>query len=135
MHATFRPGSSSLSFSLVGACVSPRRACCTHLSIAFAVAIANALYCPRYSTATLFVHVIALIMSLVMIFHIRSKYTAVGRKEILIFFYLYVIYTIFEMILFAGATLGTDTYPVCVLSVKSPHPCPTFNRPVAARQI
>lgn len=28
-------------------------------------------------------------MVLIMILHIRSKYTAVGRKEILIFFYMY----------------------------------------------
>lgn len=28
-------------------------------------------------------------MVIIMILHIRSKYTAVGRKEILIFFYMY----------------------------------------------
>lgn len=28
-------------------------------------------------------------MVIIMILHIRSKYTAVGRKEILVFFYMY----------------------------------------------
>ncbi len=28
-------------------------------------------------------------MTAIMVYHIRSKYTAVGRKEIVLFFYLY----------------------------------------------
>lgn len=28
-------------------------------------------------------------MTLIMLFHVRSKYTAVGRKEIVLFFYIY----------------------------------------------
>jgi hypothetical protein len=39
--------------------------------------------------ATAFLHIVALLMVTVMIVHIRSKYTAVGRKEIVTFFYLY----------------------------------------------
>jgi hypothetical protein len=39
--------------------------------------------------ATAFLHICALLMVIIMILHIRSKYTAVGRKEILIFFYQY----------------------------------------------
>lgn len=39
--------------------------------------------------ATTIAHVAALIMVFIMVLHIRSKYTAVGRKEILIFFYMY----------------------------------------------
>lgn len=40
-------------------------------------------------SATCFIHIAALIMSAIMVYHIRSKYTAVGRKEIVLFFYLY----------------------------------------------
>ncbi|KAK4056961.1 Chitin synthase, class 7 [Microbotryomycetes sp. JL221] len=39
--------------------------------------------------ATAFLHICALIMVTIMILHIRSKYTAVGRKEIVLFFYFY----------------------------------------------
>ncbi|CAE7228928.1 unnamed protein product [Rhizoctonia solani] len=42
-----------------------------------------------FQPAVLFVHILALAMTGIMILHIRSKYTAVGRKEILTFFYLY----------------------------------------------
>ncbi|TFK68519.1 hypothetical protein BDN72DRAFT_841728 [Pluteus cervinus] len=42
-----------------------------------------------FQPSTFFVHIIALIMTTIMIVHIRSKYTAVGRKEILMFFYMY----------------------------------------------
>jgi hypothetical protein len=41
-------------------------------------------------TATCFVHIAALAMTAIMLFHLRSKYTAVGRKEICLFFYIYV---------------------------------------------
>jgi len=44
-----------------------------------------------FQPAACFVHIVAIIMTLIMIFHIRSKYTAVGRKEIVMFFYLYAI--------------------------------------------
>ncbi|KAH9850615.1 chitin synthase III catalytic subunit [Lenzites betulinus] len=44
-----------------------------------------------FQPSTAFVHVVAIFMTGIMIFHIRSKYTAVGRKEILMFFYLYAI--------------------------------------------
>ncbi|GAA6029157.1 hypothetical protein JCM8097_001628 [Rhodosporidiobolus ruineniae] len=44
-----------------------------------------------FQPATSFLHICALLMVIIMILHIRSKYTAVGRKEILIFFYIYFI--------------------------------------------
>jgi hypothetical protein len=44
-----------------------------------------------FQPSTCFIHIVAIIMTAIMIFHIRSKYTAVGRKEILMFFYLYAI--------------------------------------------
>lgn len=48
------------------------------------------------------VHIIALVMTTIMIIHIRSKFTAVGRKEITTFFYIYMMLTVFSLILDAG---------------------------------
>ncbi|KZV77448.1 hypothetical protein PENSPDRAFT_620915 [Peniophora sp. CONT] len=42
-----------------------------------------------FQPSTFFVHIVALVMTAIMVYHIRGKYTAVGRKEILTFFYLY----------------------------------------------
>ncbi|CDR87297.1 related to CHS7-control of protein export from the ER (like chitin synthase III) [Sporisorium scitamineum] len=42
-----------------------------------------------FQPATCFIHIAALIMTAIMVYHIRSKYTAVGRKEIVLFFYLF----------------------------------------------
>ncbi|UZJ53519.1 hypothetical protein CBS101457_002839 [Exobasidium rhododendri] len=42
-----------------------------------------------FQPATCIIHIAALIMTTIMVYHIRSKYTAVGRKEIVLFFYLY----------------------------------------------
>ena len=44
-----------------------------------------------FQPAVAFVHLLAMCMTGIMVFHIRSKYTAVGRKEILTFFYLYLV--------------------------------------------
>ncbi|KAG8742119.1 Chitin synthase, class 7 [Ceratobasidium sp. 414] len=44
-----------------------------------------------FQPAVAFVHLLAMCMTIIMILHIRSKYTAVGRKEILTFFYLYLV--------------------------------------------
>lgn len=50
-----------------------------------------------FEPATLVVHVIALIMTAIMVYHIRSKYTAVGRREILLFFYMFLsLFNIFK---------------------------------------
>jgi hypothetical protein len=49
-----------------------------------------------------FMHILALIMTVIMIIHVRSKFTAVGRKEITSFFYIYMLLTIFSLILDAG---------------------------------
>ncbi|TXT04991.1 hypothetical protein VHUM_03811 [Vanrija humicola] len=42
-----------------------------------------------FQPATCFVHIAALAMTIIMLFHVRSKYTAIGRKEIVLFFYIY----------------------------------------------
>ncbi|KAI8610313.1 chitin synthase III catalytic subunit [Chytriomyces sp. MP71] len=55
-----------------------------------------------FQPATLFLQVIALLMTLTMIFYIRSKYTAVGRKEIVMFFYMYAVTLIVEFLLIGG---------------------------------
>lgn len=39
--------------------------------------------------ATCIIHIAAIIMTAIMVWHVHSKYTAVGRKEIVFFFYLY----------------------------------------------
>ncbi|RMY87676.1 hypothetical protein D0861_05220 [Hortaea werneckii] len=49
-----------------------------------------------------FAHIIALIMTVIMIIHVRSKFTAVGRKEIATFFYLYGLLTICSLLIDCG---------------------------------
>ncbi|KAF9814814.1 hypothetical protein IEO21_04922 [Rhodonia placenta] len=55
-----------------------------------------------FQPATCAIHIVAIIMTAIMIFHIRSKYTAVGRKEILMFFYLYAIIELLALFLDSG---------------------------------
>ncbi|RMZ91920.1 hypothetical protein DV736_g858, partial [Chaetothyriales sp. CBS 134916] len=55
-----------------------------------------------FQTATDFTHLGALAMTVIMIFHVRSKFTAVGRREILTFFYIYTLLTVISLILDAG---------------------------------
>ncbi|EOR00099.1 hypothetical protein E3P92_01589 [Wallemia ichthyophaga] len=42
-----------------------------------------------FQPATCFIHIVAIFMTAIMLYHIRTKYTAIGRKEITLFFYLY----------------------------------------------
>ncbi|KAF2190081.1 hypothetical protein K469DRAFT_699679 [Zopfia rhizophila CBS 207.26] len=59
-----------------------------------------------------FMHILALIMTVIMIIHVRSKFTAVGRKEITSFFYIYMVLTIVSLILDSGVTApGSGAYP------------------------
>jgi hypothetical protein len=55
-----------------------------------------------FQGATSFMHIVALVMTVIMILHVRSKFTAVGRKEITTFFYLYMAVTFVSLILDAG---------------------------------
>ncbi len=65
--------------------------------------------------ATCFVHIVAIIMTAIMILHIRSKYTAVGRKEIVMFFWMYAVIELLAMFLDSGVIpSGNATYPVCI---------------------
>jgi hypothetical protein len=60
-------------------------------------------------------HIIALVMTVIMILHVRSKFTAVGRKEILTFFYLYVLLTCVSLVVDAGVVPpGSEPWPYFV---------------------
>jgi hypothetical protein len=65
-------------------------------------------------SATCFVHIAALGMTAIMLFHVRSKYTAVGRKEIVLFFYMYMFVELLAIFL-DSAIIPTShvVYPVC----------------------
>jgi hypothetical protein len=62
-----------------------------------------------FQAATDFAHIAALGMTIIMIFHVRSKFTAVGRKEILTFFYLYLLLSIVSLVLDAGVLPATTS--------------------------
>lgn len=68
-----------------------------------------------FQAASDFAHIVALAMTVIMILHVRSKFTAVGRKEILTFFYLYLGLTTVSLIVDAG-----------VLEARSGGPFPYF---------
>jgi hypothetical protein len=66
-----------------------------------------------FQAATDFAHIAALGMTAIMIFHVRSKFTAVGRKEILTFFYIYSLLTVVSLVVDAGVLQATteSAYP------------------------
>ncbi|KZT61849.1 hypothetical protein CALCODRAFT_328073 [Calocera cornea HHB12733] len=65
-----------------------------------------------FQPATCFVHIVAILMTAIMIYHIRVKYTAVGRKEIVTFFYMYIIIEFLAMFLDSGIIPTASTvYP------------------------
>ncbi|TPX58752.1 hypothetical protein SpCBS45565_g07923 [Spizellomyces sp. 'palustris'] len=55
-----------------------------------------------FEPATLVIHLIALVMTGIMIYHIKTKYTAVGRKEIVMFFYMYFVTIVLEFFVISG---------------------------------
>ncbi|TFK60338.1 hypothetical protein BDN72DRAFT_534481 [Pluteus cervinus] len=55
-----------------------------------------------FQPSTAFVHIVAIIMTIIMIVHIRSKYTAVGRKEIVMFFWMYAVIELLAIFLDSG---------------------------------
>jgi hypothetical protein len=65
------------------------------------------------SPATCFVHIAALAMTAIMLFHVRSKYTAVGRKEIVLFFYIYMFVELLAIFLDSAIIpTSNNVYPV-----------------------
>lgn len=68
-----------------------------------------------FQGAASFAHIAALIMTVIMILHVRSKFTAVGRKEITTFFYIYLLLTAFSLIVDSGVTPpGSGSLPYFV---------------------
>lgn len=61
-----------------------------------------------FQPSVLAVDICALLMTFIMIMHIKSKYTAVGRKEMVIFFYLYATSVALELL------LATNIVPISV---------------------
>ncbi|KAK0609710.1 chitin synthase III catalytic subunit [Bombardia bombarda] len=60
-------------------------------------------------------HIVALVMTVVMVLHVRGKFTAVGRKEITTFFYLYMLLTFLSLCIDAGVIPpGSNPYPYFV---------------------
>lgn len=45
------------------------------------------------------IHIFGFFMVLIMLYHIRTKYTAVGRREISLFFYLYIVIEVLDIFL------------------------------------
>jgi len=65
-----------------------------------------------FQGAASFMHIAALIMTVIMILHVRSKFTAVGRKEITFFFYIYMLLSFVSLILDSGVIPpGNNAYP------------------------
>jgi len=65
-----------------------------------------------FQGAASFAHIAALIMTVIMILHVRSKFTAVGRKEISAFFYIYMLLSFVSLILDSGVIPpGSGPYP------------------------
>ncbi|KAI0248104.1 chitin synthase III catalytic subunit [Lactifluus subvellereus] len=65
-----------------------------------------------FQPSTCFVHIVAILMTGIMIYHIRSKYTAVGRREIVMFFYLYAIIELLAFLLDSNIIPTANTsYP------------------------
>lgn len=68
-----------------------------------------------FEGASSFMHILALVMTVIMILHIRGKFTAVGRKEILAFFYLYMLLSFFSLVVDAGVVPpASNPYPYFV---------------------
>ncbi|KAK9453643.1 chitin synthase III catalytic subunit [Dipodascopsis uninucleata] len=68
-----------------------------------------------FQTGTAFIQIAALAVTGMMVFNIRSKYTAVGRKEMLQFFYLYAVLTVISMCVDCGVVPpASSPYPYFV---------------------
>lgn len=64
-----------------------------------------------FNLGSAFIHFGALLVVLIIIFNVRSKYTAIGRSELLHFFYLYLALTISSLVVDCGVTPpGSSSY-------------------------
>jgi heme A synthase len=67
------------------------------------------------NSATLCMHIVALVMTSIMISHIKFKYTAVGRKEMVMFFYMYALTIIVDFLVVSGIIpFSSAVYPYFV---------------------
>lgn len=58
-------------------------------------------------------------MAAIMVLHVRSKYTAVGRKEIMLFFYMYMWVELFAIFLDSSIIpTANKVYPVSDISIR-----------------
>ncbi|ORY05129.1 hypothetical protein K493DRAFT_311123 [Basidiobolus meristosporus CBS 931.73] len=65
-----------------------------------------------FETAANVVYGAAMIMTLIMIYHVKTKYTAVGRKEMAMFFGLYFLSTLTEILLISSSIpIASPVYP------------------------
>ncbi|KAJ1657366.1 Chitin synthase, class 7 [Dispira simplex] len=65
-----------------------------------------------FQASTLVIDIVAFFMTIIMIYHIRTKYTAVGRKEMVTFFYLYLLLTVLDFVLISGIIpTSSSVYP------------------------
>jgi len=65
-----------------------------------------------FQPATCFIHIVAILMTGIMIYHVRSKYTAVGRKEIVMFFYMYALVELLAIFLDSNIIpTASNVYP------------------------
>ncbi|ORX96039.1 hypothetical protein K493DRAFT_314688 [Basidiobolus meristosporus CBS 931.73] len=65
-----------------------------------------------FQPGALAAYIIAILITVVMIYNIRVKYTAVGRQEMLCFFYLYVLTVLLEFLLIGGIIpISSKAYP------------------------
>ncbi|PVU90813.1 hypothetical protein BB559_004435 [Furculomyces boomerangus] len=55
-----------------------------------------------FQAATLIVNIIAIIMTFIMIWHVKTKYTAVGRREMIMVFYLYLALVLLDILTISG---------------------------------
>ncbi|CEG78867.1 hypothetical protein RMATCC62417_13405 [Rhizopus microsporus] len=71
-----------------------------------------------FQPATLIMNLVAICMTAVMVYHVKTKYTAVGRKEIAMFLQLYLVTVFLEMLLVSNIIpTASILYPVCWKSV------------------
>jgi len=66
-----------------------------------------------FQPSTILINLVAIVMTAIMIFNIKSKYTAVGRKEMVMVFYFYLLLLIFDIILISGfiVPVSNTAYP------------------------
>lgn len=65
-----------------------------------------------FNLGAAFIHFGAIIVVLIIIFNVRNKYTAIGRSELLHFFYIYLALTISSLVVDCGVTPpGSGSYP------------------------